>query len=138
MGKLEDLKRQRNACYRQKTECIEKRRVIASKLERLRQAKREVAERKDDAGDIRKDMKKLPKEYKEKWQGEAYDWLKSKTEDVLVPNLKQYHRDVDSVLDDICDEITRLENENRQLGWLLNSICNNINSLGNEIEKLIN
>lgn len=138
MSEIGNLQRQRNAYYRQKEECQFQRREINAKLERLRQAKRQVGDIKGDIREYRKWISRRPDEYKGSWVGDEFRWLVSMTGDQLVPDWKQYYYDADTVLDEICDEITRLENENRHLGVVLNSIVNSINSISNEIEKLLN
>lgn len=120
-------------------ECLNERRILEEKLERLEYAKRQLSDEKDAAKSLRKQMEKLPESYEENWQGEKYEWLCSRNADWIVPGLKTY-RDtgIDGMLDEVCDEITRLENENRELGVVLGAIANSLNWLGNELEKLFN
>lgn len=56
----------------------------------------------------------------------------------LVSYYKSYTDRLDDVVDAICDEITRLQNENMQLGWDILHIGSLINSLVNEIRTLCN
>lgn len=51
---------------------------------------------------------------------------------------KSYINNIDAVLDSICDEITRLENENWRTMGIIGHLSALINSLWNEISKLFN
>lgn len=59
-------------------------------------------------------------------------------ENDIVSQYGKYVDRIDDVLDFVCDEITRLQNENMQLEWDIFHIGSLINSLLNEIEKLCN
>lgn len=58
--------------------------------------------------------------------------------DNVVAAYKSYVKSIDVCLDSLCDEITRLENENSQLSWDILHLGSLINNLTNEIEKLFN
>lgn len=72
------------------------------------------------------------------WRGN----LKMKVEDYVLNafsvDTKMYFDNIDVVLDAICDEITKLENENAKTKGWIGTLSSWINSIGNEIEKLLN
>lgn len=56
----------------------------------------------------------------------------------VVGQYNTYIERIDDVVDALCNEITRLENENMQLSWDVLHIGSLINSLVNEIRTLCN
>lgn len=72
------------------------------------------------------------------WYGNKCDHTKQNFSETIIPKYKEYVDNIDEVLDAVCDEITRLENENYKLnddiGWLLAVI----NSLLDKIRTLCN
>jgi archaellum component FlaC len=107
------------------------------KLRRLRASKSVVSEIKSNIADIRKRVKNS-KDQLGKWQGSEYKWLKSFVQDDMASNYYWYYKDVDTVLDNICDEISRLEKEDSRIGGIIGFLKDAITDLSNEIEKLFN
>ena len=72
------------------------------------------------------------------WAGDNHTWYSAHTWDVLIPALRTNVTETDSILDEICNKITELENKCRErdgwIGWALSRI----NELGNWIETLLN
>ena len=56
----------------------------------------------------------------------------------IVPGYKTYVDRIDEVLDAVCDEITRLQNDNLSLNGDILGIVSAINSLINKIRTLCN
>lgn len=72
------------------------------------------------------------------WSGGMYDRTIKIFEGDIVSQYSEYVKRIDEILDYVCDEITRLQNENMQLEWDILHIGSLINSLRNEISKLCN
>lgn len=56
----------------------------------------------------------------------------------IVPEYKTYVDRIDEILDAVCDEITRLENDNYRLNGDILGLVSAINSLINKIRTLCN
>lgn len=72
------------------------------------------------------------------WTGNNARQTKSNFDNNVVPLYKTYINSIDECLDALCDEITRIENENNRLNGDIWSLVSIINSIANEIEKLFN
>jgi predicted nucleic acid-binding Zn-ribbon protein len=137
MVDVDGLINSRDSKYQEKLAYERQQQNISEKLRRLRAAKSAVSDIKNNIAGITKRVKKSTDQLGQ-WRGNEYKWLKSFVENDMASNYGRYHKDVDTVLDHICDEITRLENENSRLGGVIGFLKNAINDLTNEIEKLLN
>ncbi len=72
------------------------------------------------------------------WYGNMYTKTLGCISGEIVLQYKDYVRRVDEVLDAVCNEITRLENENMQLHGDILHLASLINSLINKIRTLTN
>lgn len=138
MADMASLQRQRDDCYRRLSEYIEQQQQNERKLARLRNAKEKVATEKKRVKTERKQILKKPGSYKSTWRGDEFHWITDKTDGDLAVSTRMFIASVDEALDDICDAITRLENENFHLGILADGIHDTLNNIGNDIEKLLN
>lgn len=137
MSELDNLYYRRSVYRSRKRECEESRAAIKRKIERLEAAKSKVAIAKKDAVEAKDYIANRLSRHTDTWVGSVY----RDVEDVhheINSKYSLYYNDIDYILDQICDEITRLENENRNLGFVLNGIINTLNNIGNEIEKWLN
>lgn len=110
------------------------------KLERLRKVRDSLKAEKANANSRYKGLKTYVEN-----TGRSTDWTGDKASkavyemnDIVNSTYKAYVTVVDGHLDDLCDEITRLENENLQLKGDILRLGSLINSLANEIKKLFN
>lgn len=133
----DSLSRQRDNKYDEKRSCECRIKNIEEDLRRLRAAKNVVS---DVKGDVSALANKTRSGFNDlaNWKGIEYSWAKGYGTDQIYNDTIKYRNDADRVLDRICDEITRLENERHKNEGLLGSIVNAINDLGNAIEKLFN
>lgn len=139
MNELDRLYSARSAYKSQKRSYESERAAVREKLDRLKEAKRNVSNVKNNMVDpARDDISNKLGKHADTWQGTVYENVYEVHAYGIMSNYNNYYDDVDYILDAICDEITRLENENRHLGTLLNAVINTLNSIGNEIEKLLN
>lgn len=72
------------------------------------------------------------------WTGDKSTKTVNEFNSTIVPGYDTYVDRIDEILDAVCDEITRLENENMQLNGDILYLGSLINSLINTIEKLCN
>ena len=131
------LSRQRDNKYDEKRSCERRIRNIEEDLRRLRSAKNVVSDVKSDISNLANKTRSGFNDLSN-WQGQEYNWAKGCGTDQISNDTIKYRNDADRILDRLCDEITRLENERRKNQGLLGSIVNAINDLGNAIEKLFN
>ena len=111
---------------------------------------REKAEKESTARDSIQSQKNSAKAKRKKLEkyangDEIGEWIgKEQTATVysiegnVVGQYNTYIERIDDVVDALCNEITRLENENMQLSWDVLHIGSLINSLVNEIRTLCN
>lgn len=139
MSELDNLYSRQSSYRRQKRQYESERAVVQAKINRLKTAKTQVKNIKDDKVEPAKTYitNKLGV-HSDTWAGNAYNSVYEIHEFGINMSYQTYYENVDYILDSICDEITRLENENRNLGFLLNGVINALNSIGNEIEKWLN
>lgn len=107
------------------------------KLDRLYPVKRVLAGEKSDFKTIKKDTKKYIEDDYE-WLGSAYTEFLSKGEELNDECENFYKEQLDRVLDELNNEITRLENEISNKFGLLGRLGSEINSLANKIENFFN
>lgn len=112
-------------------------REVEEKIRRLKAAKTRVSDIKMGVSDLARRTKSSFDDLGD-WQGTQYRWAKTEATENLHSRYVKYRNDTDYVLDRICDEITRLQNENTKLLGLIGSLARAINNLANEIEKLFN
>ena len=108
------------------------------KIQRLRNAKNRVQDIKDRLETMKGSVSFLKDGTGDLWEGDNHNWLREHTDTTLKDNYSRYVVGVDGILDNLCNEITRLENENSDYGYFLNNLVNDIRSIANEIEKFFN
>ena len=108
---------------------------------------RKIKKRRETVSSRRKISAKAKRKKLEKYANgdEIGEWIgKEQTATVysiegnVVGQYNTYIERIDDVVDALCNEITRLENENMQLSWDVLHIGSLINSLVNEIRTLCN
>lgn len=110
------------------------------KLDRLYRVKGTIEMQKGYADERYKSIKAYVEDaaYSSGWTGSKADATKGNISENIVIQYKAYVNSIDTCLDGLCDTITQIENENKQLSWDIFRLGSLINSLGNEIEKLFN
>lgn len=139
MSELDNLYNRQSSYRRKKRQYESERAAVRKKIERLKTAKQNVSNVKNNMAEPAKTYitNKLGT-HSDTWAGDVYNSVYEIHQLGINMRYQNYYDDVDYILDSICDEITRLENENRNLGVLLNGVINTLNSIGNEIEKWMN
>lgn len=110
------------------------------KIRRLKVVKKNLETQKDAAKsryDSLKDYAEGADELTE-WTGDKRDKTVNEFNNTIVPGYKTYVDRIDEVLDAVCDEITRLQNNNLRLNGDILGIVSAINSLINKIRTLCN
>lgn len=72
------------------------------------------------------------------WTGEKSIKTQNAISRDVISSYENYRKRIDEVLDAVCDEITKLENENFRLNGDILHLVSLINSVVNEIRKLCN
>lgn len=112
-------------------------RIIEEKLGRLRAARDQVNGYKDQIGDLGQAVRGKENQ-SDTWAGDQYKTYNAYVSGEFRGSYDQYYAKTDAVLDSIYDEITRLENESRDVDGFIGWLESSINSLWNEIEKITN
>jgi len=115
---------------RQNREKISRLKTVKSNLE----TQKEIAESRYHS---LKDYAESGSQFTE-WIGDKSTKAANEFSSTIVPGYNTYVDRIDEILDAVCDEITRLENENMQLNGDILHLGSLINSLINTIEKLCN
>lgn len=112
----------------------------AAKLTRLYRVKTTLEIQKGNANERHKSIKSYVEGsgYSTDWTGNKANKTEKNISENIVSSYSAYVNDIDSHLDALCNEITRVENQNSQLSWDILHLGSLINSLANEIEKLFN
>ncbi len=110
------------------------------KLNRLYKVKSTLETQKGNANDRYKGIKSYVEgsSYSAGWTGKKADNTYNNIHENIVNSYHTYVKAIDVNLDSLCDEITRIENQNKQLHGDILHLGSLINSLANEIEKLFN
>lgn len=135
MSATRELNSEISRKYSEKSSYEQSESSVNGKIDRLRIAKRIVAEEKELIGQLPNQMDIGIFGMIQDWRGEEERSLHRFTEDELKRNYVTYLAKIDNVLDCLCDEITRLENEARNIRGWIGSILSDINNLLNEKEK---
>ena len=111
-----------------------------TKLNRLYKAKSTLVSQKSSANDRYKSVKSYVEssDYSYNWKGNKANKTKNNISGNIVSSYSAYVKLIDNHLDALCDEITRIENQNKQLRGDILYLGSLINSLANEIGKLFN
>ena len=126
----EKQKEEKENICRENDEKNRRLKVVKKKLEKQKgQAKGKYDSRKEDAEGAG--------EFTE-WIGDKRDKTVNEFNNTIVPGYKTYVDRIDEVLDAVCDEITRLQNDNLSLNGDILGIVSAINSLINKIRTLCN
>ena len=137
MSDIDSLRSQKWSAEQQYGACQERIRDCEKKLESLKPAKERIAAAKDAFRDIRRQEKRELNESTD-WKGSTKQDFKNRISDILDENDLYYSDTLDTALDSINDEITRLENKVMEEYGLLGRLGSWINSLANEIENFFN
>lgn len=137
---LSEARAQKNGYEAQKSEHENQRAINEDKIERLKAARTSMENIKAQLTS-RKDTLKTFAE-----SADTYgDWYGDKVVEVqgilttdIPAEYNSYIDHVDDILDAICNEITRLQNENYELDGIIGQLCSWINSLLNKIRTLGN
>ncbi|NLP47088.1 MAG: DUF5082 domain-containing protein [Epulopiscium sp.] len=137
------IRRKQNQKYNYQSSKSSKQRKYnenAAKLKRLYKVKSTLQAQKGNANSRHKGIKSYAESssYSYNWTGNKADRTKNNIRNRIVSSYSTFVKQIDNHLDALCDEITRLENENKRLNGDIFYLGSLINSLTNEIEKLFN
>lgn len=112
----------------------------SKKIERLKKVKTNLEKQKAAAKDRYRSLKNYSEDTGSfgEWAGEKYQKTVNEFNNTIVPGYESYVERIDEVLDAVCDEMTRLQNENMQLNGDILHLASLINSLINKIRTLCN
>ncbi|EIA21336.1 hypothetical protein KKC_01814 [Listeria fleischmannii subsp. coloradonensis] len=130
MAEAATLKKQKSAKQAELSQCVSDKASIEEKLERLRTAKKEVASVQTEIKDLKSKVKDKS-DQPDTWQGKKLTEFENLMEGAFKTDYDTYYKKIDNYYDEICDEITRLENEANEKGGLIGWLGNQINNLGN-------
>ena len=110
------------------------------KIRRLKAVKNNLEIQKDTAKSRRDSLKDYVESAQEltEWSGDKRDKTVNEINNMIVPEYKTYVDRIDEILDAVCDEITRLQNENYRMNGDILGLVSAINSLINKIRTLCN
>ena len=134
-----EARSEKSAREREKAEKESKRAANEKKIERLKTARDSIQSQKNSPKAKRKKLEKYANgDEMGEWIGKEQTATVYSIEGNVVGQYNTYIERIDDVVDALCNEITRLENENMQLSWDVLHIGSLINSLVNEIRTLCN
>lgn len=112
----------------------------SNKISRLKSAKRSVESSKSQLSSRRNQLrgKANSQDTYGQWVGSTQKQTRDFLANDVIGEYNYYIYLVDNRLDAICDEITRLENENGHLLGVIGDLHEAINNLLNELEKATN
>ncbi len=113
--------------------------LLNNKIQRLQALKAEFVEHKSEVIQLQKKLKTLSKEDYEYWIGNRLDTYQDllKT-DLINGSLYDYIKKIDQNLDELNNELMRLQNEVYRTEGIIGSIKAALNWLTTKIENLIN
>lgn len=136
MSELEALYARRAQKYEEKRECESAIAELERKIDRLINFKGQLDDyRLFDFGDAGCAAVNVFNLNCYPWYGEKQKWLMNYVSDTLCTDMISYENILGQMRDDLCDEITRLENERYKYEGWLGSIKSALNSIANAIEK---
>lgn len=112
----------------------------SKKIERLKEARDIVKMEEETIEDCKEQWNELSATVESDllWYGSNEALAREYIYTIDETDLKGYLDNINITHDLLCDEITRLENRNTEIGGLIGALYNIINSLQNEIYKLCN
>ena len=113
-----EARSEKSAREREKAEKESKRAANEKKIERLKTARDSIQSQKNSAKAKRKKLEKYANgDEIGEWIGKEQTATVYSIEGIVVGQYNTYIERIDDVVDALCNEITRLENENMQLSW---------------------
>jgi hypothetical protein len=135
-SELDALYARRDRKYEEKRECESAIAELERKIDRLIKFKGQLDDyRLFDYGDASCLATNVFNLYGYPWYGEKESWLINYIRNTLCTDLINYENILGQMRDDLCDEITRLENEKYSYEGWLGRIKSALNSIANAIEK---
>ncbi len=119
------------------SECRSKKSRIEAKIERLKEAKQSIKSQKEEVSSKKYDAS-VSHAFIREWKGTRKDEYQAQVEEGLLSGYGTYYNQTDQALDEINDEITRLENEVYEQEGIIGWLHSRVNSLRNTIENLMN
>ncbi len=119
------------------TECQSQKDMLQVKVDRLKEAKTQLVQQKDqvwsDKYGTSSDIACA-----EAWKGTKKDTYQALAEDSLISGYGTYYDETDQALDELNNEITRLENEMYDQDGVIGWLRSHLNSLFHSLENLLN
>lgn len=135
MGEVDNLQKQADGYRSDISNANNTIAQIDEKLKRLEAAKKTVGGIQKSVHTILDSLSK--KDLTHDWKGEKEKAFSRYRNGQFNTSSKSFQQEVDHYYDDICDEITRLENQKHNETNFIGQCQSFLNSIGNEIEKLI-
>ena len=122
------------------SQCYTRKRQLEGEISRLETAKTAVREIKSNLKEDQSDVseKNSGRKLELSWKGSNYNTYLDQLGSDVKSSFRFYVDNVDDVLDEICDAITKRENEINNQVFLIGHVQSLINSGLNEVEKLFN
>ncbi len=133
---IDRLYKQRSRAYEQKEDCENKKADMEDRIERLKAAKAKVSTIKSQVPGLR--MKASWLQVPQLWEGDKCTQYQEVVRDELLEGFSTYYNHTDDALDAINNEITRLQNESREIDGVIGSLLNSISYIGTAIENFFN
>lgn len=110
------------------------------KIARLKIVKSNLEERKAEAKSKSSNLSNYSGDFcsSTEWVGDKHTKVVGVLNDTIIVEYDKYVERIDEVLDEVCNKITELENENYQLHGDILHLISAINSLINKIQTLCN
>ncbi|NMD71580.1 DUF5082 domain-containing protein [Bacillus sp. DNRA2] len=112
---------------------------LNGRIERIKAIIQEFTDFKSDIKDLKSNGKSIAGKEYDYWNGDRFDKYKDKLSDNLINgSLSDYISKIDRNLDDLNDELMRLQNEVYSSEGFIGMLKSDINWLKTKIENLVN
>lgn len=113
--------------------------ILNQKIQRIQDLKADFVEHKSELNDLKKKLKSISKEDYDYWIGDRLDQYKTILKsDLINDSLSDYIKKVDQNLDELNNELMRLQNEVYNTEGIIGNIKSALNWIATKIENLIN
>ena len=138
MAEIDALYNQRSQKYSEKERCERKIAELKGKISRLKSFKKSVENYQYEIYQVSLPFCNYSTMCCDDWSGEKYNRFRNEDGANINDMFMRFDDSIDVVLDRVCDEITRLENQVYDYEGWWGDIKSALNSIGNEIEKFFN
>ncbi|MEI3612687.1 DUF5082 family protein [Pseudogracilibacillus sp. SO30301A] len=139
MGERAELQQQYSAKQSELNVCYVELNSLEDRINRLEALKKEFVTLKTDANQLKQDLTMETFQFHEYWQGQLFgEYERLLAANLIHDGMTTYIKNIDTNLDELNNELMRLQNEVYSTEGIIGSIKSSLNWLTTKIENLIN